>query len=413
MTVRIVRACVLKGTCFLQLFVLIMAQFIAGQPSIKTLNPTVFGSGGLETTWVLAVVLLLAFATATDTGAIEQRPSEAPLTGTDSPVVKKGNLFSAVGSHFCGGPLAQVNPTGSSEAQKRKKRREQQIKRLGQKYLPNGNLTILKPGAIKGNRTMDNPWVVKTDHYVVKTDISRKAAGEIALIMEMFYHAFIQSPVFNVQGETHERLPVLVPKNRSEFEGVLSSLGRIPRSVRGLYMKSSKDRKMVTYYFHSKDMKLNHILLHEGTHQFIDMAMKSEVPTWLEEGLASYFEYSRFNGLELVEGGINKGRLKSLYRMIRWESRTPGKHDIVKKFSTLMRKSGHHFHGRNYAQAWSLIHFLLNSNDGKFVGKLQKYFNTYRQENVQKDPVQLFQEVFGFHPDKMYPYWKEYVFNLR
>lgn len=77
-----------------------------------------------------------------------------------------------------------------------------------------------------------------------------------------------------------------------------------------------------------------------------------------------------------------------------------------------MRKSGQHFQGRNYAQAWSLIHFMLNWNGGKFTGKLQKYFNTFREENVQKDPVQLFQEVFEFHPDEMYPYWKKYVYKL-
>ncbi len=155
---------------------------------------------------------------------------------------------------------------------------------------------------------MDNPWTVETNHYIVKTDISRKASGEIALIMEMFFNAFVQSDIFQIDRMSYEKLPVIVPKNRTEFLEILAKNGieRVRSHIKGYYIGKSEDRKMLAYYFYSKDTKLHNMLLSVGTRQFLDLVMKSEVPAWLEEGLVMYFETSRFRGWKLHGGGVKK-----------------------------------------------------------------------------------------------------------
>jgi hypothetical protein len=315
---------------------------------------------------------------------------------------------------FCAPPGGGANSGNGQATRKRlRKKRKQQIKRLAEKYVPDGKVSIMKPGAIKGNRTMDNPWTVETDHYIVKTDISRKASGEIALIMEMFYNAFVQSPIFQVEQTSYEQRPVIVPKNRSEFLEVLSSHGQkhIGSSIRGSYVSSSEDKPLVTYYFHDEDLKTHNILLGLGTKQFIDLVMKSDVPAWLEEGLVRYFDHGQFRGWKLHGGGIDPERLETVRDNIRWEQRW--QRQYVEDMAVLTRKSADDFMSDDYDQAWTLVHFLINWKDGRLAGKLRKYLSAYKQEEMNKDPVQLFQESFGFHPEKLRRPWQAYVFRMR
>ncbi len=87
--------------------------------------------------------------------------------------------------------------------------------------------------------------------------------------------------------------------------------------------------------------------------------------------------------------------------------------DRVEDLSVLMRKNKKQFDGGDSAQAWSLVHFLIHWKNGRLAGKLRKYLSTYKREGVQKDPVRLFRNTFGFSPEKLRNPWQNYVFQLR
>lgn len=360
---------------------------------------------------ILALLTLFCLPGPLNGSEIDRLPDHAtsggftPLTPFTSPF--SGSSYQrpqSPGGSYCAPRTPDPSGTPQQSRKHLARKRKKQIKKLAQSYVPNGNLTIMNPGAIRQGRNIKNPWTLETSHYKIRTDISRKATGEIALIMELLFHSFIQSPVFNVNERNLDKLTVEVPKNRTEFVQLVSPYTKVSKQVRGLYLKGTRNNKLVAYYFHSNRMKLNNVLLHEGTHQFIDLVTRSRLPIWLEEGLATYFEFSRFQNMKLVEGALNKSRLRNVRALLR--------QDKALALSELMRLSNKQFQARHYAQVWSFIHFLIHSNDGKFISKLRKYFSVYKQPGVKQDPVQLFKKIFKVHPDKFQPYWKRYVFQL-
>ena len=104
---------------------------------------------------------------------------------------------------------------------------------------------------------------------------------------------------------------------------------------------------------------------------------------WLIEGLAVYFEASEVKGRRLDTSVLPSSRLSNARRSIRSNSYVP--------LAQLIRMEQAQFGATHYAQAWSLIYFLVNGAKG---GK--KRFVEYWEKTKEGgyDPVKLFEELF-------------------
>jgi hypothetical protein len=96
------------------------------------------------------------------------------------------------------------------------------------------------------------------------------------------------------------------------------------------------------------------------------------VPTWIDEGLTTYFESSKYDGHEFKINLINNNRLKLIQKLI-----------TEKKVSPLMdfihiRQAD--FGVAEYAYAWSLAYFFINYNNGHYAGSLDAYFRVIRKK---------------------------------
>ncbi len=104
------------------------------------------------------------------------------------------------------------------------------------------------------------------------------------------------------------------------------------------------------------------VVQHEGFHQYADAAGRADMPTWINEGLAEYFSQSLFTGDGMVSGLIPASRLRIVQDGI--------KNADFKPFPQFLRISHESWnlsltHAR-YDQAWSMVHFLLHAENGKY-----------------------------------------------
>ncbi|HUU42139.1 MAG TPA: DUF1570 domain-containing protein [Planctomycetota bacterium] len=105
-----------------------------------------------------------------------------------------------------------------------------------------------------------------------------------------------------------------------------------------------------------------HVVQHEGFHQFAAKVIRGGLPVWVNEGLAEYFGEGVWTGDNFVTGMIPGDRLARVQALIR-----AGK---IKPFMTMLMLS--HMEWRNelsmvnYDQAWSMVHFLVHAEDGKY-----------------------------------------------
>jgi len=93
-------------------------------------------------------------------------------------------------------------------------------------------------------------------------------------------------------------------------------------------------------------------LRHEVTHAYLHSAIP-EIPLWLDEGLAKYYEVPR------RQHGLNGPLLQRFQERVRNRDWRPDLRRLEKFPST------HHMTQDDYVEAWAWVHFLLDSRPGQ------------------------------------------------
>ena len=158
--------------------------------------------------------------------------------------------------------------------------------------------------------------------------------------------------------------------------------------------------------------RLFHVLQHEGFHQFLYTRLGNNVPVWANEGLAEYFGY----GIEV------RGRLKvgiappSVIHSIQ----TAIKNDQAFGFGAFIRMSDEEW-GRRvtsgdaragimYDQAWSIAHFLVHAENGKFADRFQQFLAATGEGRTVDQALTI-----AFGSSDVSPFenaWRKYIAEL-
>ncbi|MEO0512149.1 MAG: DUF1570 domain-containing protein [Planctomycetota bacterium] len=117
------------------------------------------------------------------------------------------------------------------------------------------------------------------------------------------------------------------------------------------------------------------ITAHEGWHQYTQRTFKNRLPSWLEEGVATYHEglrlsdrrgrtatprllaWSNTERFDRLREAVGAGRLLPLSEVVRL---TPG--DLLSRSEDAALDW--------YAQVWGAVHFLKEADDGRYAGAL-------------------------------------------
>jgi len=269
------------------------------------------------------------------------------------------------------------------EAQKR-------VEELASKYLPKGLIDKPGNGAFKPwlSATSKAPVELKTRHYKIKTNLGRDVANDLAYTMEIL-NANLKAQ-FGIRGKG-ARFTINLCATRDQYRGLWRAAGG------SLGFCSSN--AICTFY---QPPMTTAVLMHEGTHQIL-RKFASSAPRWLHEGVACYFECSRFvfnerrRRVELEVGLLNALRCAGCQAQIR-SNRVAHLRDFI-------RGKG----GDPYQQGWAFIYYLAKGKDGQYAPKL----HTFIQEAHKKDVVERFQKIFRVKDmDDFDREWREWVLAL-
>ncbi len=115
-------------------------------------------------------------------------------------------------------------------------------------------------------------------------------------------------------------------------------------------------------------------LQHMGFMQFTTEAMTGDqhpVPLWLKEGMGDYFAHSIFTGDCVVTGIVVRDDFDAVQQLMREDKFLP-LNDLLgmdpKQFKRIA-------HGREYAQMWSFVHYLVHGEDGRHRAPFEKYIH--------------------------------------
>lgn len=182
---------------------------------------------------------------------------------------------------------------------------------------------------------------VSTRHFVIHSDIQINAGDPIVKELES-----LQETVRSTLNLPEQRDPVVVYLFTDEvtYRFYMQSTWKDLPARRAYFVGTP--RELAVYSFRSPHLQAD--LRHEFTHGILHACL-GEVPLWLDEGLAEYFE---LRGGETGEPhpmhvaelrrALDEGWNPSLYKL-----------EVTTDFRNLTQ--------RDYAEAWAWVHFMLHT----------------------------------------------------
>ena len=196
----------------------------------------------------------------------------------------------------------------------------------------------------------------QTRYYVLHTDLSPQAARAAAVRMTAMaeeYHRRTRG----FSGAIRKKLPLYLFRRAADYHGAGG-----PQGSTGVFT----GRKLLAVAGERPSRRTWHTLQHEGFHQFAHAVIRGHIPVWVNEGLAEYFGQAIFTGDGFVTGVVPPARLARLRQRI--------KADQARSFGRMMAMGRREWAGQisiaDYDQAWSMVHFLVHGDGGRYTRAL-------------------------------------------
>ena len=247
---------------------------------------------------------------------------------------------------------------------------------------------------IERGRGEHAPYRLTTPHFDVEFSVLPSVGLKYAGLCERAYANFRKK--FHVPEDEvvwDGRCRVKLFARREEFVAFARAAHKSHAAAEsGGYTRITKaDPDIVLYLRDGDQARLQQVLVHEMTHVFLQLFHNdAKIDVWLHEGFAQHFEFqvqpersrlkaSRERAKELVRGG--KARPLATF----WTASFPPT-DLD-----------------GYAQAWSLVDFMVTKGSAKRTGRFILAIKD------GKDQETALQESFGCSLDKFEGLWKRYV----
>jgi hypothetical protein len=246
------------------------------------------------------------------------------------------------------------------------------------------------PKGVGGNlKRYDSPI------YAVYTDVSEDDAKEALLRMNKMAFEYHERTKALFGGQINQQLPFYLFNNRADY---IKASG-MPQSA-GIFTGDA----LMAQAIRGQDERINrvtwHVTQHEGFHQFVYAVIRGEIPTWVNEGLAEYFGEGIFTGDGMVIGAVSNGRLKKIQQSMSDGSFMPLKDMMLMSHA----EWNANLTQANYDQAWSMVHFLAQGDNGKYQDAFARFLQLVGKGNPwERAWVGAFGSVGSFEEK-----WKEY-----
>jgi hypothetical protein len=194
-------------------------------------------------------------------------------------------------------------------------------------------------------------------YYEVYSDLEEERVTEAVLRMSRMAEEYHERTK-EFSGVIRTKFPFYLFKNPEDYYrngGPPGSFGVfMSRGGAGVLMSQGGDASRDTLW---------HAIQHEGFHQFARAVIGGDLPAWLNEGMAEYFGEAAFTGDGFVSGVMPPDRGRRIQNEIR-EKRFKS---VPAMMTLSQRQWNAEIDHANYDMAWSMVHFLVHGDDGKYA----------------------------------------------
>ena len=252
--------------------------------------------------------------------------------------------------------------------------------------------------------------VYASHHYLIHTNLTQAETVPYGRHIDSVYDRFAERFAGYREDVEAVRMPLYLFRTQEQYLGFLRSYGIAAEGSGGMFFVTHQLRGLATWADGRPRGRTLRTLQHEGFHQFAWHHLGRDLPTWVNEGLAQYFEDAVILESGMKLGLANPQRLALVRDALTSGYALPGEellalehHEWSHSLSTNASRSE-----LLYAQAWSLVYYLIHGDDGRYRPAFETYLRMLGTGKAQGDAFQI---AFGYGAAAaaMETRWRRYV----
>ncbi len=250
--------------------------------------------------------------------------------------------------------------------------------------------------------------------YTIHTNLGVDEVRPYALHMDRVFAEYGRR-FSSFKTRDRRQMPLYLLRTRQDYNTLLSKFGINASASGGMFFTRRQVQGLATWVDdenRSHDYMLE-VLQHEGFHQFANAYIGGDLPVWVNEGLAEYFGDGLLVGSGMKLGLATDNRVKTVRHMIR-ENTAIG-------FDELLDISSQQWHDNmlngsprgamQYDQSWSIVHFLIHGDGGRYRRAFEKYLQLVSQGRLSS---KAFRQAFQTEDTTAFrKRWEQYIHDLK
>src|SRR5262245_52158933 len=204
--------------------------------------------------------------------------------------------------------------------------------------------------------------VLQSRHYVIHTDLERGLAEDLARRMDAMFEDYSRR-LADFDPDRRTKFEVYLFQKRADY--LTFTKNKVPNTG-GVFMPA---RNTLAAFLEGQGRDaLRRTLQHEAFHQFAYSAIDTNLPPWINEGLATVFEEGIFMGRSFSLGQVPPRRVRQLQADLKIDAKTRKSRMIpfrdmmkmslddwaVALSEEGMRGTGQYRGATQYNQAWAM-----------------------------------------------------------
>lgn len=224
-----------------------------------------------------------------------------------------------------------------------------------------------------------------SSHYVVYTTCkNERFVNALPTFLESCWDAYEE--LIPTQHSLEQPLPTYFFGTRWQWERFTEEFTG-PRAPTYKKIRSGgfSERGVTISHYSSQRASLS-ILAHEGLHQYLEVTRGKNIPAWLNEGLACYFESFDVDTANraLFRPEKNTLRIPALREALVAQTLIPLREILSTNAGIAVQQSSTHVQNY-YAQEWSLVLFLMrDSQDNLYRDAFRQLLNELGTEDMDR-----------------------------
>lgn len=222
------------------------------------------------------------------------------------------------------------------------------------------------------------PWWDRAEmrnigNYWIKTDLPADQANQLARHLNLMHEEYSRR-LATLPPRSPTPMNVMIFKHRREYKDVLRTrFGVNGTGTGGIFFVNPSGTALAFWTEGLPQRRIIDVLQHEGFHQFAYTRFGSDLPVWVNEGLAEFFSESVLVNKTFIIGQSKPRVINAVKKAIELNQHIPLRQMLMMTRKEWGEALISETASLQYHQAWSMVHFLVYGDNGRYTQSFEAY----------------------------------------